>query len=178
MNKVFRVEFYEQDGGQKVYISTAGAPGCDYKVNNIGEIGSALGKYIKKLPKEPEKHKWTIHYVPDELQDSHLVNAHTHGIYKEYNHNDLQMVIGSPEQVAFILNKFGDLIRSGLRFSDGDTVKIDIFDDCKPTSIFFKEFTECGRPVLRLILLDDNGNLPDNEECAEPYKYQYTIFPE
>lgn len=138
--------------------------------------------YIKAY-QATDKYRWNIHYVPDVSEllgvpnPCPFINAHTHGIYEHFKHKDLQMVIGSPDEVALILNFIGGLIEAGVRFNDGDSASLDINGTHEDEiRVKFKEFTECGRPVLRVILADKDGKFPDDDTCGSPFRYQYTIL--
>lgn len=170
VNRTFTVEMYVENGVQKVHISTDGASGCNYIIYDIDDVGQLVANYIKDYEEESTP-DWTIHYIPDETDVPSVINAHTHGISEHYDHMDLQMVIGSPNEVTTILNNFGERIRDGERFKDGDVANIlTIGHGC--TSILMKEFKECGRPVLRLVVADPCGRFPDDEDCSEPFNRQ------
>lgn len=44
--------------------------------------------------------------------------------------------------------------------------------------IIFKLYTECERPVLRIILCDQNKLMPNNEKCDKYYKRQFDVIEE
>ena len=97
-----------------------------------------------------------------------MCNAHTHGMSK-YGHMDFQLVIQySDEKICYLLNRFGLKVQQGWQFRDGDTVT-GIFEDC---DIRLKEFDECGRKVLCLIIPDEKNMFPDDEGCSYPYSLQ------
>lgn len=175
VNRTFTVEMYVEDGVQKVFISTDGASGYKRVIYDINDVGRHVVNYIKDY--DEEILDWAIHYVPDATDVPSVVNAHTHGISEHYGHMDLQMVIGTPDEVAFVLNYFGRKIRDGEHFKDGDIVNVPIKCHSSMT-ILMKEFKECGRPVLRLVVADGYGKFPDDEDCFRSYKLQLIDFPE
>lgn len=95
-------------------------------------------------------------------------NAHTHGMEK-YGHLDFQMVLRCQDaEITYILNSLGRAVQNGARFSDGQYVT-GIFEDC---AIQLKEFKECDRTVLRVIIPDKNNRFPDEFGCQLPYALQ------
>lgn len=97
-----------------------------------------------------------------------LCNAHTHGM-GQYRHVDFQLVLNlPPQEVARILNSFGLMVQSGHRFKNGEYIS-GIYEDCV---VRVQSFSECGRPVLRIIIPDRNNRFPEDPSCEMPYKMQ------
>lgn len=125
------------------------------------------------------KFDWIIHYVANgvvcgccgEREDGFIpyaCNAHTHGMEK-FGHPDFQVVINYPiDTVSYILNAFGQRVRDGARFHDGEYIS-GIFEDCP---VRLNEFEEAGRTVLRVTIPDKNGNFPECEGCDLRYQVQ------
>ena len=131
-----------------------------------------MGKQAKR------KVDWIIHLVGnhtcDECQEEEsgfipgTCNAHTHGLEK-YGHMDFQLVLAYPmDIIGYILNEFGERVQSGQKFKAGDMVE-GIFLDCP---VRLDEYEETGRTVLRVIVPDKNNIFPEDESCAEAYRYQ------
>ena len=122
---------------------------------------------------------WIIHccrngVVCDECGDvengflENACNAHTHGM-GQYGHMDFQLVLQySDGEIFRILNTFGLWVQEGRKFKDGDEVS-GIFEDC---NVKLKEFDECDRKVLRIIIPDKYNVFPDEDGCLEPYTLQ------
>lgn len=125
------------------------------------------------------KLNWIIHYVANgvmcgccgEVEDGlipYACNAHTHGMEK-FGHLDFQVVINYPvDVVSYILNAFGQRVRDGARFHDGEYVS-GIFEDCL---VRLNEFEEAGRTVLRVTIPDEKGIFPEGEGCDSRYLVQ------
>ena len=95
-------------------------------------------------------------------------NAHTHGM-ERYGHLDFQIVLLLPPyEIARILNTMGMRVQHGERFQTGDYVS-GIYEDCP---IRLDAFEETGRTVLRVIIPDEYGVFPEDENCTETYKLQ------
>ena len=124
----------------------------------------------KKNKKEID---WVVHYVcggDDKLHfKPYLANIHTHGMRELYNHPEFQIVLTIEYKIAlYILNELGRMVQSGRRFKSGDSVSgIGICD------YLLYEETDNGRPVLRVIIPDQQFLLPDDEKCGFPYNLQH-----
>lgn len=109
-----------------------------------------------------EQHGFIIHVVPGGDQNSPTgYNAHTHMDQKMVVHPDLQIVLPIPgETAASIFHKLVDRIKAGETFKAGDAVK-DLFNDGDGRSYdgLVIDAQENERPVLRLILPDQEGNI-------------------
>ena len=126
-----------------------------------------------------QKPNWFIHLVTNgpclcgcgNIETSflpNLCNAHTHGMEK-YNHPDFQVVLRyEASHIGYILNTFGEMVRSGREFHAGEMVH-DIYEDCP---VRLDEYEETGRTVLRIIIPDMNGRFPEDDNCDEMYKLQ------
>ncbi len=133
-----------------------------------------MGRNNKHIPAD-----WTIHLdanvicYDDAGEDkiifpAHICNAHTHGM-SQYGHMDFQMVILAPAQViAYVLNTLCSRVRNGEFFNPGDTVD-DIFLDFP---VRLDLFTESNRSVLRVIIPDRQGRLPESQYCEYPHSFQ------
>lgn len=109
---------------------------------------------------------WAAHYVP--LEDA--INYHTHGVQETFGHLDFQIVLpvgmGSAHAIA---NSLIDSLAQGRGFQEDK-----LYDGFLGNGYLlkFKRFTECGRPVLRVILPDVNGLFPGDVGCDEKYLMQ------
>ena len=113
-----------------------------------------------------EKYGWASHYVP--LDENHI-NYHTHGVLENYNQYDLQIVLPiSMGNAHGIASTIIEDMKKGVKF----------YEDIKYVGylhgyyIKFRLFSECDRPVLRVLFPDKNGVMPDQKECEEGFKYQ------
>ena len=87
----------------------------------------------------------------------------------QYGHLDFQLVINYPnEEIGRILNTLGLRVQAGERFRDGDYVE-GIYEDCL---VRIKEFTECDRKVLRVIIPDKHNRFPEDMNCTYPHIVQ------
>lgn len=113
-------------------------------------------------------HGWYVHCVPDDTEAPNNFNCHTHGISDTFNHPDLQICM--PMRQKSFMGFFHLLvgrIRNGERFKP-DVIYPDIMEgDYKVT---FISATECGRPVLRLIFPNADGN-----HLGEKYQRQFML---
>ncbi len=126
-----------------------------------------------------KKIDWVIHYVANGAvcEDCGKVetgfipgfcNAHTHCMEK-YQHPDFQMVLNAgPQEICRILNAFSRAVQNGARFHDGQYVT-GIYEDC---AVKLREYAECDRKVLRVIIPDRNNRFPDERGCELPYLMQ------
>lgn len=113
---------------------------------------------------------WIVHFVGDDSDSPTRLNIHTHGLQENYNHPDLQIVLGIPQQVVQpILHQIVDRIKAGEKFGDGDVLE-DIIADGLPIKLV--SATECNRSVLRLIFPDKSGCC-DSWSMKDPYLRQY-----
>jgi hypothetical protein len=144
--------------------------GCTCKICQFAAEGltkkEALDKFLKHEKEQLEKFGWIAHYT--DLNDWG-VNFHTHGLQKTYNHPDLQIVAVIDMKTAHnIFWNVIDHIHEGEKFKDGDTASGIIVG----YKVKFISAEEDGRPVLRIILPDTEGNL-DQDKIGRKYVYQY-----
>lgn len=133
-----------------------------------------------------QKIDWVIHVVMNgvECQDCNKVensfpafmcNVHTHGMEK-YNHLDFQIVLAlNPQITGIILNNMGLRVQAGETFKSGEVLSDVLADGYKVRLI---ETEETGRRVLRLLLPDENNNLPGDADCSYPYSEQESFVTE
>jgi hypothetical protein len=115
-----------------------------------------------------DEHKWVWHYVVDDLSDT--VNAHTHGLVKNFGHVDLQITLPlSMLKVRGVFNSVVDHIKEGRRFVDGEVADRIL---CEPYKVKFVRAEESGREVLRIIVPDARGSL-DPETMDRAYARQF-----
>ncbi len=89
-------------------------------------------------------------------------NAHTHGLGVSFGHADLQIVV--PLAPVFVVGFFEAVlrqVRGGRHFQHGDRLPIDILD--RHREVLFVDAVEDGRPVLRIIMPDREGNLASGD---------------
>lgn len=119
--------------------------------------------------KQLDKNGWFMHYIP--LENA-MVNIHTHGLAENLHHVDLQIVLPIEEEMAqILLTSVIENIKNGYTYYEG------LYNNViEELNVEFKQFTESGRDVLRLILPDNNGIFPDNEKCESPYNKQLVVL--
>lgn len=122
---------------------------------------------------------WIIHLVMNgvrcaecgDVENSFLpftCNCHTHGM-EQYGHPNFQVVINYPdEEIGYILNSLGLRVQAGEKFKNGDYVE-GIYEDCR---VRMKEFIECNRRVLRVIIPDKHNRFPEDKDCTYPHTVQ------
>lgn len=135
---------------------------------NQFEQMEAMHKHFENLIKT---HGWASHYVP--LNEYHI-NYHTHGLYENYDHYDLQIVLPLEMPEAHgVAGRIIDDIKKGKFFEPGQKY-YGYLKEGYP--IEFKEFIECDRSVLRVILCDQNKKMPNDKGCDKYYKKQIDIL--
>lgn len=123
-----------------------------------------------------EKPDWMVHYVtatvdrsksPDYYYEPYFGNIHTHGLNK-YNHRELCLSIGLPSRIAC-----GLLNTMGMRIANGETVFTEgIRTDILSNGMDVQLISFDNDSTLYVILPDENGKLPMDADCKEPYCYQ------
>lgn len=127
-------------------------------------------KKLKKQEKEMmDKYGWVVHFVFPSSEEDFFANYHTHGLKENFNHLDLQFVL--PMERSLIHSLFHDIvdnIKDGVNYQEGKRYNniIQRFD------VKFKKFKDGERQVLRLLLPDENGKLPDEKGCNPTYASQ------
>lgn len=117
-------------------------------------------------------HGWLMHYVASDSTSPTGTNIHTHGMTENLKHIDLQCVAVIPPDLAILI--FHNIVRKikvGTTYKDGDVVDGII----EKFNIKFVAATEGGRPVLRIIVPDRNGNVERNMDS--PFDTQYGDLP-
>lgn len=121
---------------------------------------------------------WLIHGVFDteetfneqeHKEHPYMGNFHTHGLNEYNNQRELCIVMALPgEQAAGLLNHMG------LRVADNETIFTEgIRTDILSNGMDVQLLSFDDDPVLYVILPDANGKLPMDDDCEEPFKYQY-----
>jgi hypothetical protein len=122
-----------------------------------------------------EEYGWFVHYVfeTDKNELKGLANIHTHGILENFNHLDVQIVLPlSPEVAHPVLVEVVEKIKNGTTFKDNEVSSEVLYD----MDVYFLKFNEGNREVLRVMLPDPKGSLPNERECDEMYKRQLEII--
>lgn len=124
------------------------------------------------LVNEIKEPTWVIHAVFDEEGEgeSDLV-YHTHGLNK-YDSLELELNLPLENKIAMqFVNIIGLEIANGRRLKDGDIVE-GLFN----LPIAFREtkgiFSDSEEVNLRIILPDENGLFPWDDNCSPEYKKQ------
>lgn len=113
---------------------------------------------------------WYAHLVFDDDGSPTGFNCHTHGLAETCGHPDFQIVLPLPTEIAHgvLIALAEGVVKDGRRFAAG-TPAVGII---RGFPVGFAEASECGRPVLRVILPDPDGRLARGEIGAE-YAIQY-----
>ena len=118
-----------------------------------------------------EKFGWYVHFVIDDDDYPYNVNYHTHGLADSWDHLDLQIVLNvGPEMAYGIFKTVIDLVKAGHKFADGEISKEVLQNEY---GVKFFSTIEMGRPVLRLIIPDEDGNTDDGSFTDSKYARQY-----
>ena len=105
------------------------------------------------------KYGFYTHFVVDDDFDNSPsgVNLHTHGMMDSVGHPDFQITVPlNPEVANGIFHNLYDRVKAGDSFKEGDEAADILGGGFKVT---FINAVECGRPVLRVILPDPDGNI-------------------
>lgn len=134
---------------------------CDHP--NCMQCRQGVGAAIAWECQTLETHGFYVHATPVPNEDFFL-NVHTHGFTTSWNHPDMQIVIGiDPNISASILWRCAHLIKGGEQF-DGDP-NVDVVNILEYIPVRIISTTEDSRPVLRIILPDENNLFPGSDEC-------------
>lgn len=118
--------------------------------------------------KSLDKYGFYSHLVFPESQGG-MANYHTHGLEKSKNHQDFQIVLPiDPKTAHNIFFVFVNRINKGESFKKDTTVS----DIIKNFDIKLIEKVDGERKVLRVLLPDQNGNFPNDDECENFYRKQ------
>ena len=128
-----------------------------------------------------EKHEWVIHYVNNEvcgvcseentkpISKNAEVNIHTHGLFENYDHLDIQVSLPlQPKIICGLINDLGFKIKDGQKFSHGQRFS----ELIQNMDVVFYEARDGERKVLRLIIPDEKGNLERNK-MNKDYQNQF-----
>lgn len=115
-----------------------------------------------------EEHGWYAHVIPSGDNTPFGYNYHTHGLERSYEHLNIQIVMQLDPHIAHqIVADIIAEIKKGKRF---------VIDTDYPNlvgggyMVRFIDATECGRPVLRLLVPDKNGKYEGD------YAKQFTML--
>jgi len=136
--------------------------------------GISMKHIILKEDVEPKQAcDWIIHYVPY----SDHIDAHTHGLSRKHDHPELQITLPvNMELVKYVINTMGIAVSNGKKFSDGDEI-FGLFENQDlPVRLIARKAT--GENVLRIVLPDKNSKFPDDKDCLEYYRDQFTVYEE
>ena len=139
------------------------------KKNHHTDCECAACKYgmeaVEKMQEDAiKKYGWYAHLVTDPMCPANT-NIHTHHVMESFGHKDFQICLNiQPNTLHMILADAIDQVKEGIKFEPGK--KYDkIIANYK---VEFIEATEMGRPVLRLLIPDENG------KYEGPYAEQLT----
>ena len=115
------------------------------------------------------KYGFIIHNVFPDSEDEMLWSHHTHGVKESFNHMDLEIVLPiNPNIANSVLHGMVESIKEGESFED-KTISDRVIRDY---NVQLVKVTDGKRDLLRVILPDENGRFPSDDDCAEVYKNQ------
>ncbi len=136
----------------------------------------------KEFLKDPG---WYAHIVNEDPDSPTGFNYHTHG-FVTANHLNIQIVLPIHPDICHAIANIiyrrikirGQKFQAGKRYSkiiEPDGVA-GVGEDDKEYEVMFIKVTECGRPVLRIIFPDKEGNVLARDMIAESpdYALQWT----
>jgi len=128
-----------------------------------------MDKLVKWHKEMLDEHGWYLHYVPNDTQAPNDTNCHTHGLFENFGHPDLQICFPlHPDLAHQIIATIVSEIKKGARFEQ-DRTYLGILENEYP--IRFIQAVECGRKVLRALIPDEQGGYG-----APMYKEQLTML--
>ena len=115
------------------------------------------------------KYGFVIHNVFPGSEDEILWSHHTHGVKESFNHMDLEIVLPiNPNIASSVLHGMVESIKEGESFED-KTISDRVI---RNYNVQLVKVTDGKRDLLRVILPDENGRFPSDDDCAEVYKNQ------
>jgi hypothetical protein len=110
---------------------------------------------VKKMQADCiEKYGWYTHYVFDDKMCPSNINIHTHHVFESFKHKDIQVCLNlRPQLIHQIIANVIEGIKQGIKYEPGRKYA-GIIDNFK---LEFIDAVEDGRPVLRLLIPDENG---------------------
>jgi hypothetical protein len=120
-----------------------------------------------------EKYGFFIHFVPDGMPHG-LINIHTHGFVESFGFPDIQIVIHIGQNAAMgILHLLADKCRAAKGGEQPFKVGVDYNNIAEGFLVRFIDAKENDRPVLRLIVPDNEGNLDADKMNRPLFAAQY-----
>lgn len=103
------------------------------------------------------------------IECPYIGNYHTHGLNEYNNQRELCLVLALPaKQAKGLLNNMSMRVaKNETVFTEG--IRTDILSNNMDVQLLSFD----DDPVLYVILPDANGKLPMDDDCEEPFKYQY-----
>lgn len=118
-----------------------------------------------------EKYGWYAHIVNDYEGAPFKFNLHTHGMMESFGHTDFEIVLPmDPHVLMDILHNIAGRIKDGEKFVSGK--RYTLTNEHSSLPVEFAESTENGRPVLRLILPDEDFST-NRANMKHPYVHQW-----
>lgn len=129
-----------------------------------------MDEVLLKEAENMESVGWYAHMVQDDPDYPTGMNYHTHGLPTSFNHTDFQVcAFIDPRAIHSVVTDLIENIKTGKTYEAGEIVEGILTEGFTLT---FKATSECGRPVLRIILPDKNGCLKQ-DEMEEPWGEQW-----
>jgi hypothetical protein len=114
------------------------------------------GKTRKLETKSMKEYGWYAHLVQDDCACPNHFNAHTHGLLETFGHTDLQCCM--PMDGNILMHIWHQIVDITIRKSKLLRTDYDYFIfDTNGYAVRFINATECGRPVLRMIIPNKFG---------------------
>lgn len=118
-----------------------------------------------------DEHGFMIRYVFETEKSEYdgLANIYTVGLPETQSHPNIQVVLPLPQKIVHgVISSLVHLIKGGQSFKDGDRS----FEVLDGMWVSFKEFENMDQKMIRLMLPDPEGHLPEQDGCDEMYKRQ------
>lgn len=107
-----------------------------------------------------------VHAIAAEDYKGDHANIHTHCVKENFKHMDLQITLDAPPlSCSSIIHAVVNRIKEGAIFSGGEE-HFGVLTGGLPLG--FKTYSEGGRDVLRILIPDNKGLLPNHPDC-EPF---------
>lgn len=130
-----------------------------------------MAAYRQWEAKMMAEYGFIYHTLEDDTTSPTRHNVHTHGLLKRFGHPDLQMIAQIPSEVAcYYLETIVRRIKNAEQFKAGDHVTLNGY------ACLFVNAIESGRPVLRIIVPDKDGNL-ERDKMDAVVAEQYADLP-
>lgn len=97
-----------------------------------------------------------------------VAHATTYGLESAYQHPEFELVLNLPDNdIGYLLNLFGRLVREGIKFEDGMLIG-GVFMDC---DVRIEKIPKDNN-LLRIVIPDGRNRWPKDKHCDPSYAVQ------